>query len=79
VGIVLAFKVRFFVLAPEALVLRMTQGENHPFCRQPSTNRARADVLGGDLVVGRSVPSSGGRKPRIAQIKRIGADELFYP
>jgi hypothetical protein len=36
----LAFKVRFFVLTPEALVLRMTQGENRPFCRQPSANRA---------------------------------------
>jgi hypothetical protein len=79
VGIVLAFKVRFFVLAPEALVLRMTQGENCPFCRQPSTNTARAHVLVGDSVVKRSVPSSGGRKPRRTQIRRIGADESFYP
>jgi hypothetical protein len=44
----LVFQVRFFVLAPEALVLRMTQGENRSFCMQPSTNRARANVLVGD-------------------------------
>jgi hypothetical protein len=36
VGIVLVFHVRFFVLAPEVLVLRMTQGENRPFCRKIS-------------------------------------------
>jgi hypothetical protein len=38
---------RSFVLAPEALVLRMTQGEIRPFCIQVSTNTAPADVLVG--------------------------------